>query len=217
MDKYYVLVAGNGETSRANLEALMEDHYYANGADGTLVLAFDTKPNKTQEFAAQFAKEKNKEIIMFSSQAADFSSFPKASFQLSASPIIDAVNMLKGEKSTAFLLWADEDNMCSEALTACTKADIPTFDLTDGLSPLKGSKTAKKVEAPVFPTQETLDLTAPSKDEDEYEDDTEDDDEEDSDVEEDAMENLYFGIHEIARIFAAAFADEMEARKKAKD
>ena len=40
MDKYYVIVAGSGSTSRANLEALMEDHFYAHVDDGVVVLPY---------------------------------------------------------------------------------------------------------------------------------------------------------------------------------
>jgi len=40
MSKYFVIVAGNGATSRANIEALMEDYYYAGGDGGTLLLPY---------------------------------------------------------------------------------------------------------------------------------------------------------------------------------
>ena len=223
MDKYYVLVAGNGETSRANLEALMEDHYYANGSDGTFVLSFDIKPSKTQEFAAQFAKEKNKNIIMFSSQAADFSAFPNASFQLSSNPLHDAVKMMSGEKSSAFILWDDEDQASANALAICKESDIPCFDLSDGLTPLTASKGLKEVKEPTFPEKE---IVSKEEDEAEEEDGTEEEeseededfeDEETDDAEEEALDNLYFGVQEIARIFAAAFVEEIEARKKGKE
>jgi len=222
MDKYYVLVAGNGETSRANLEALMEDHYYANGSEGTLVLSFDIKPSKTQEFAAQFAKEKNKNIIMFSSQAADFSAFPNASFQLSEKPLHDAVKMMSGEKSSAFILWDDEDPTSANALAICKESDIPCFDLSDGLTPLTASKGLKEVKEPKFPEKEVVSKEADEEEEDaeeeeESEEDEDFEDEEDDDAEEEALDNLYFGVQEIARIFAAAFIDELEARKKGKE
>ena len=41
MDKYYVIVAGNGETSRANVEALVEDYVYGHGQDVTFILAYE--------------------------------------------------------------------------------------------------------------------------------------------------------------------------------
>jgi len=43
MTKYSVVMLGTGATSRANVEALMSDHYYANGEEGTLILAFNSK------------------------------------------------------------------------------------------------------------------------------------------------------------------------------
>ena len=108
--KYYVLIAGNGTTSRANLDALMEDHYYANGADGTLVMAYKNKPSQGQVFAAQLARDKSKEIIIFAEDSAQFEGVPGGvNFTESKNPIQDAVKHIKGEKAVAFILWDDED------------------------------------------------------------------------------------------------------------
>ena len=57
MSKYYVLVAGKGATSRQNVEALMEDHYYAKGDGGTVVIAIEKHATPSQVFVAQFAKD----------------------------------------------------------------------------------------------------------------------------------------------------------------
>ena len=45
MDKLYVLIAGTGVTSRANLEALVEDYFYAKNKEAVLLLAFDKTPS----------------------------------------------------------------------------------------------------------------------------------------------------------------------------
>lgn len=207
MDKYYVLVAGNGETSRANLEALMEDHYYANGENGILVLAFNSKPNKTQEFAAQFAKDKNKDIVLFSKQESEFGGLSNASVTVSENPISDAIEMMKGEKSSAFLLWTDEDEDSSNALAACKKYDIPCFDLTDGLSPIKPADTAVEVKQPVIPKQEANVSDEEIEEEDDDEEFDEEDEEEEDDVE--VMEGLYVAIQDVCKMIAKAVVEEM--------
>jgi len=207
MDKYYVLVAGNGETSRANLEALMEDHYYANGADGTLILAFNSKPNKTQEFAAQFAKDKNKNIIAFSKEDSDFGGLMGVSLKQCEDPIADAVTMMKDEKAAAFLLWADEDEDAANALASCKKLDIPCFDLTDGLSPITAAKTAVIVKEPIIPIQETL--LEVEEDEEEFDEEDEAEAEADED-ENEIMEGIYCAIQDIAKMIAKAVVEEMK-------
>ena len=132
-DKYFVLVAGNGESSRANTEALMEDHYYAKGADGTLVLSYEKQPTKSQIFAAQYAKENNKELMVFCHEDAQTTGIPGASQSASNQPTQDAVAFLKDQDATAFLLWAEDD---VDVLAACMGAGIPAFNLCDGLVPL---------------------------------------------------------------------------------
>jgi hypothetical protein len=70
MANYTVILTGSGTTSRANVEALMSDHYYANGENGTLILAFNSKPSQGQVWAAQQAKQQNI-CLLYTSDAAD--------------------------------------------------------------------------------------------------------------------------------------------------
>lgn len=214
MDKYYVLVAGNGATSRANVEALMEDHYYANGAEGIVVMPIFGNPTPSQVFVAQYAKEKNKEVVYVASEGANLTNLPAASMINDAHPINKAVEIIVGEKASAFLLWSDEDDTSLDALVACKNADIKCFDLTDGLVPINPSADIKKAEVITFPEKEivTNDVKEDEDDGEEEEEsgeDEEEDDEEDDDEEyEEGLENLYAGVEEIARIFARAFKEE---------
>jgi hypothetical protein len=211
MDKYYVLVSGSGTTTRANLEALMEDHYYSNGPDGVLVLPIKTKPSQGQVFAAQFAKDKSKEIIIFASEDSQYDGFPSASVTITEDPIKDAIKHLKGNKSSAFLLWSDDDSDCANSLALFTQAKVPVFDLTDGLVPVTAVKGLKTEPAPVIPPQEELPL-------DEYEDEDEDDDEDEEDEEEgDMEEDLYFGMKAFVKALAKAIVEEMDTLKKASE
>ena len=79
MDKYYVIVAGAGSTSRANVEALIDDYVYANGQDVTFILAYETQPAPGQVFISQWAKDKNKDILVFSNEGAKFDGIYSAS------------------------------------------------------------------------------------------------------------------------------------------
>jgi hypothetical protein len=142
---YFVLVAGNGESSRANTEALMEDHYYAKGDEGTLVLAYEKSPTKSQTFAAQYAKEKNKDIMVFCHEDAQTTGIPGASQSPSNDPIKDATEFLKGQDAIAFLLWSEED---TALLVACQSAGIPASNLCDGLVPLN-EIPAPKITEPI--------------------------------------------------------------------
>jgi hypothetical protein len=215
MDKYYVLVAGNGATSRANIEALMEDHYYANGEDGIVVMPIFGNPTPSQVFVAQYAKEKNKEVVYVASEGANLTNLPAGSMINDPDPINKAVEIIIGEKTTAFLLWSDEDNTSLDVLVACKKADIKCFDLTDGLVPINPSADIKKAEVIDFPEKERVTKSAKEDEDDgaeeeesgeEEEDDEEYEDEDEEDDE--GLENLYAGVEEIARIFARAFKEE---------
>jgi hypothetical protein len=212
MDKYYVLVAGNGATSRANIEALMEDHYYANGAEGIVVMPIFGNPTPSQVFVAQYAKEKNKEVVYVASEGANLTNLPAGSMVNDPDPINKSVEIIVGEKSTAFLLWSDEDNTSLDSLVACKKADIKCFDLTDGLVPINPSADIKKAEVIDFPEKERVTIKETEEDAAEEEEGSEEEDDEeyeDEDEEDDeGLENLYAGVEEIARIFARAFKEE---------
>lgn len=205
MDKYYVLVAGNGNTSRANLEALMEDHYYANGANGVLVLAFNKKPSQGQVFAAQLAKDKNIDILVFNTEE-DAEGIPPCSVTVVDNPILSAAAHIKKGKSTAFLLWSDEDMECLNALAYCNEVKVPCFDLTDGLNKLTSAKNIKADESiSDAPEVETLE---------DVEEDPEDDiDEEDEEMEEEdeIYESVYYGLEAFAKMLAKAIVAELNA------
>ena len=211
MEKYFVMVAGGGETSRANLEALMEDHYYANGPDGTLVIPYIDKPSQSQIFAAQYAKDKNKDIIAVSNAATGFDGLPAGSFVTDPSPYNAAVEILRGQKSSAFLLWLDEDVSSQNILAACSEAKIPAFDLLDGLTKITPSKGLKEKQEVLFPESE-LDIpnAEESEEDDDDEEEEEDEEEEYGDEDEQVLDDLYNGVVALARIFAQAIVAEMK-------
>lgn len=197
MEKYYVVVAGNGTTSRANLEALMEDHFYAKGADGVVHIVEEGKISQAKIFSAQFAKDKNKPVFQ--------------------SPLSDALGKTDPKNTSCFILWSDEDPECQNALAMATDMGIPCFDLTEGLLPIKASNGVKAVVVPVIPSAEETTpkiVEVPYVEPEEEEIEDEDEEDEDSEYDEDEAGNLYFGIEAIAKIFAKAIVEEIEKAKK---
>jgi hypothetical protein len=145
---YFVLVTGNGDTSRANIEALMEDHYYAKGEGGTLVLAYEKAPTKAQTLVAQYAKVCNKDIIVFCHEDAQTTGVPGASQSTHQDPIREAVIFVKETDSVAFLLWDEQDDQCFSALKGCLSQNVQAFNLCDGLVPLN-----EAIKVPVKPLE----------------------------------------------------------------
>ena len=207
MDKYYVIVAGNGVTTRANLEALMEDHFYANGEHGVVVLPYKDKPSQGQIFAAQLAKDKNKDIIIYT-KSGNFNGIP-TSTMVDGDTTTVSKDFIK-ENTVAFLLWDDEDSESANLLADLQ--GIECFDLTDGLNKILPSKGLRIVE-PLIPIQEQdIPKEKPSAKEEEEDDEEEtdfSDSDEEEDLDEEIMENLYYGIQAIAQIFAQALVEAM--------
>jgi hypothetical protein len=198
MEKYYVVVAGNGTTSRANLEALLEDHFYAKGADGVVHIVEEGKLSQGKIFASQFAKDKNKPVFN--------------------AGLVESLSTADVKNTACFILWSDEDRECQDALAKATDLGIPCFDLAEGLLPITASKGVKVSVDPVIPASEEITPKVAEtpyvepEDEDIEEDEEDEDDEEGYD--EDEAGNLYFGLEAIAKIFAKAIVEEIERAKK---
>jgi hypothetical protein len=143
MDKVYVLIAGTGVTSRANLEALVEDYFYAKNKEAVLLLAFDKTPSQGQIFAAQYAKDKGKDVVIFCQEGANVASFPSASFTNSKTPVLDALKNFY--EATVMLLWDDSDANCLAALEFCNENNLKPHNLCEGLT-LIPNKTSHPVE-----------------------------------------------------------------------
>ena len=149
MDKSYVLIAGSGVSSRANVEALVEDYFYAKGKETYLVLAFDKVPSQGQVFAAQYAKDKGKEIVLFCKEGANAGDIPTASVSFSKSPITDAIDLAE----TVMLLWDDTEQACMIAAEYCDSIGKKAYNLCEGLTVVK---TAEPTDEVVFtPVEET--------------------------------------------------------------
>jgi hypothetical protein len=156
MYQYSVLVAGNGETSRANVEALMEDHYHANSGNGVVVIAFDDRPSSGQIWAAQTASALGLDIVVYGVISNNFTAMPKSAIHQSKSPFKDAAEYVaaNSESKEAFILWSDDDPASVEILAYCKDNDIPALDLRQGLMAIQPSETLVHEEKPEIPEEE---------------------------------------------------------------
>lgn len=197
MEKYYVVVAGNGTTSRANLEALLEDHFYAKGADGIVHIVEEGKISQGKTFASQYAKDKNKQVFN--------------------AGLRESLSTVDVKNASCFILWSDEDRECQDAMAIAAEMGIPCFDLTEGLLPITPSKGVKVSVDPVIPTAEVATpkvVEAPYVEPEDEDVEEDEDDEDEEEYDEDEAGNLYFGIEAIAKIFAKAIVEELEKAKK---
>jgi hypothetical protein len=161
MDKHYILIIGDGKTSRANTDALLEDYFYSKGNNVVLALAFEGKPSDGQIYAAQLAKDKSIDIVVFNIKN-DAPGLPACSVIESANPIKDAIDHLIGKQSSVFFLW---DGKSTDALTRCANNGTPAYDLTEGLNalsaPVISESTSIKPHTPTIQELEDL-FTEPS-------------------------------------------------------
>jgi hypothetical protein len=144
----HIIVTGNGKTSRANVEALVDDYIHAN-PKLTFTLANPVRLSEGQVWLKQYLDDKE---IKFTTELSD----PKVT----------------EENSAMFILWDDDDPESLSSLAVAKEGGIPAFDLTDGLNVLVPQSSIKAVQAPVIPEQEQLteeEVEADSEDEDDPE------------------------------------------------
>jgi hypothetical protein len=212
MRRVTIAVIGNGKTSRANVEALLNDTIES--FDETYIaLIYDKTPSEGVVWAKQYSDSKSITYKEYSDL--DFSTF---------------VTDNKDRETKFFILWDDEDFECVEAIRCSQKHNIRSFDLTNGLVAIKSITTDIKprqfenmpeVETKVNPTDYSKKETKNEsnfvrieKDQEEEYEDEEDEDEgeyESSDI-------ILEAVEEIAKIFAVAIASAIkEAMEKGPD
>lgn len=138
---HYVLVAGESDTSRENVEAILEDYFYANkGEEIIMVVPFYKTPSRGQVYAMQMAKDNKADVLVYAPESARLENVEKSSLEVTDSPIRDSVSLLAGNPAVAYLLCSDDGQEFYEALQACREGSIPSYDLTAGGIPLTDFK-----------------------------------------------------------------------------
>jgi len=210
MRRVTIAVIGNGKTSRANVEALLNDTIES--FDETYIaLIYDKAPSDGVVWAKQYSDSKSLQYKEYSDL--NFSSF---------------VTDNKDRETKFFILWDDEDFECVEAIRCSQENNIASFDLTNGLVAIKPITTNIKprpvvtampeVEAQVKPNELKTNSKNPSTFVKIEEDEEEDYDEEDDDEEYESSDIILEAVEEIAKIFAVAIASAIkEAMEKGPD
>jgi hypothetical protein len=201
MDSAFLFVAGNGQTSKNNIEALLNDYIVPlkqQNIKPVIVPIVLNRASEGQVIAAKFAREKGLDCVVYTPDASRLSAFPAADFHEAKEPLKEACKLYKGATSKVygFLLWDDEDQDSADALVTLSAKGIGCYDLTNGLTditPVAGLKPPKKrAEAP---EQEQL-----TPEEEDAPEDPVEASEEYSAEEEVLMETIYDAIYEIAKL-----------------
>ena len=214
MGKYSVVMTGSGATSRANVEALMSDHYYANGEEGTLVLAFNSKPSQGQVWAAQQAKQQKIDVIVYANAGAFLDSISHATMVETAKPIDESIQAFK--ESEVFILWSDEDPDCADALSVCKTYGLASYDLCDGLAKITPADEIKRSSVPVMPESEASTDKAPEEvEEEDEEDEIEEEDEEEEEGEEydEKIDDIYAAVDAFIDLIVDRLAKKLKEDK----
>lgn len=212
MDKHYIVIAGSGETSRANVEALVEDYVYANGNECIFILAYEKKPTAGQTYVSQWAKDKSKEVIVFANPDAKYDGISSATVNESDTPYKDAVTFLdKKDKAVGFILWNDSDPKSNEVVEVFNERLIKCFDLTDGLTTISLSPIEEE-EVPNIPAAEMITEKVEVKEE--YEDEVEEEDEDEEEESDELLDDVYFGLQSFIKAIAKEVVKELQKQEK---
>ena len=133
MGSRFVVVAGNGETTRVNVEALLEDYYRGKGKDVVLVLPFTDRPSQGQIWAHQVSSELEIPTTVICPASSVVMSLGSSSVHNADDAIQATVEMISGEDAVALLLWNPSDPASMVAQAAFKEAGVPCYDLCIGL------------------------------------------------------------------------------------
>lgn len=204
-----IIIIGSGETTRANVEALLDDYVYAHKDLSVSILVNGVKPSEGQVWAAQYAADQDREVIIYHDNA--YTAGPFFAMGLASVFTENFFEELNPDSDTeAFFLWNDDDPVCLNALSKLSTKNVLCKDLTNGLCEIKANDNIQEIESPTIPVQEQIIEDNSAVVEETFEDYPimEIDDEE-----EEYEDPLYEGI----RIIAEIFADAMVKRLREKD
>lgn len=144
MGSRFVVVAGNGETTRVNVEALLEDYYRGKGKDVVLVLPFTDRPSQGQIWAHQVSSELEIPTTVICPASSVVMSLGSSSVHNADDAIQATVEMISGEDAVALLLWNPSDPSSMVAQAAFKEAGVPCYDLCIGLFEVSAGNPASE-------------------------------------------------------------------------
>lgn len=140
MRRVTIAVIGNAKTTRANLEALIND-VVDSVDEASLVTVFNDTPSDGLQWATQYAQDK----------CIDKGAYDDNNYEaLIAEKNVDELKF--------FMLWDDEDPECQLAASVAQEHRIPAYDLTNGLMliPLSNAPIARPVQAEIPKVEEAV-------------------------------------------------------------
>ena len=211
MRRVTIAVIGNGKTSRANVEALLNDTIESFD-ESYIALIYDKTPSEGVTWSKQYADSKDVPYKEYASL--DFSTF---------------ITDNKDKEIKFFVLWDDEDFECVEAIRCSQENNFSSFDLTNGLVAIKSvalniAPRVAPIDMPEIETQVKVDIDTKNKKyvssfiKIEVEEDEEEEEEEEDDSDYESSDIIFEAVEEIAKIFAMAVASAIkEAMKETPD
>lgn len=130
----FLIVAGNGDTTRVNVEALIEDYLRGvNKQDLVLLLPFLDRPSQGQIWAHQLCADVGIPTTAISKEGSVIMSLGGSSLHTAEDPISEIASIVAGEPAEAFLLWDEKDDLTVAFQGAIKGAGVPCYDLCLGL------------------------------------------------------------------------------------
>ena len=164
-EQTYIVVSGNGETSRNNVEALIGDYVMMlrqEKKSPVIVLVGQGRFTLPQTWCSQYAKELGIDCIAIANINRAAESLTHSSFVLAEDSFDEVAKLVQCSEAYGFLVWEDGDEDSALTLEALSKVGVKCFDLTNGLYDIAPSGEAKAVEAPTAPVQtEVVTVTPP--------------------------------------------------------
>jgi hypothetical protein len=130
----FLIVAGNGDTTRVNVEALVEDYLRGvNKQDLVLLLPFTDRPSQGQVWAHQVCFDAGIQTTAISKEGAIVMSLGSSTLHTAEDPVSEVASIVAGEAAKAFLLWDEKDDLTVAFQRALEGAGVPCHDLCLGL------------------------------------------------------------------------------------
>jgi hypothetical protein len=147
MGSKFIVVVGDGETTRSNIEALVTDFFYDRSKDYVLLLPFTERPSQGQVWTHQVFQELGMLTTALAPEGAIVMNLSSSSLNTVPNPVGAAVEAVEGEEAHIFAL-VDEDHPMD--LTGFKTAQAPCYNLCRGLMALNDVEPVQRlVEAKI--------------------------------------------------------------------
>jgi hypothetical protein len=154
MGSKFIVVVGDGETTRNNVEALFEDFFYKKSKDYILLLPFIGRPSQGQVLAHQVFQELGMQTTALAPDEAMIFNLGSASLNTVNDPISAAIEAVKGEEAYVFALVTEDGQI---DLTGFTEAQVPCYNLCRGLMAINAVEVIQRpIEAKIQAVQTPL-------------------------------------------------------------